>query len=76
METAFALTDVARMHYWTGDGFIPVDEAGVLLDDVLCFHTVRAANREARRQWRRGCHLRVFTVGVMLVATHTDRMVV
>jgi hypothetical protein len=43
----FVLTDIAREYYWTGSGFLRVDDESVVADDLVCFASRQEAEATA-----------------------------
>src|SRR5258708_4913702 len=58
MSSLYVLTDLARDHYWTGEGFLPVEEGPYPPDDLACFASRAEARRQVREHRRSGGYLR------------------
>jgi hypothetical protein len=59
MSWEYAITDVAGEHFWTGSGFLPVEEWDLDRQAILCFASEDGARLEVLRQRKRGMYLKV-----------------
>ena len=72
VKQCYILTDIAGIHAWCGGYFVPLAvtkgyrkavPSATLCGDVRLYPTLRAAEGEAKRQGKAGCHLSAVPVG-------------
>jgi hypothetical protein len=59
MNWDYVITDMAGAHFWTGDGFIPIEQWDLGRDAILWFASEAQARQEVLQQRNKGNYLKV-----------------
>ena len=57
MNGLFVLADMAKVHYWTGRGFLRIEDGPYPVDDLACFCSRLDAETAVRNERLKGGHL-------------------